>query len=192
MRALPRSHWSSSSRRLGLGKRTVSSFPLSGGGARDAENEENRRREDVHLVLSRGFHMTPRKENQVVLAAAAVGAVAYGGKMVAESLASRQEKSKEENSGEGEGEDEAASSSGGGFFSSFFAMSHYEGGFEDKMTRREAALILGIRESADRQKVREAHRSVLRLNHPDMGGSTYMASKINEAKEMLMGQASED
>ena len=47
----------------------------------------------------------------------------------------------------------------------------YRGGFEDKMTRREAALILGVRESATPERVRDRHRKMLMLNHPDMGAS---------------------
>ncbi|CAI5462233.1 unnamed protein product [Closterium sp. Yama58-4] len=64
----------------------------------------------------------------------------------------------------------------------------YEGGFQPTMTRREAALILGIRESAAQEKVREAHRRVMTANHPDAGGSDLLASKINEAKDLLLGQ----
>eukprot|EP00568_Trieres_chinensis_P002492 CAMPEP_0183300600 /NCGR_PEP_ID=MMETSP0160_2-20130417/6968_1 /TAXON_ID=2839 ORGANISM="Odontella Sinensis, Strain Grunow 1884" /NCGR_SAMPLE_ID=MMETSP0160_2 /ASSEMBLY_ACC=CAM_ASM_000250 /LENGTH=252 /DNA_ID=CAMNT_0025463045 /DNA_START=117 /DNA_END=875 /DNA_ORIENTATION=- len=76
------------------------------------------------------------------------------------------------------------------FFAKFFNMGvgskYYEGGFEEKMTRREAALILGVRESSSAKRIKEAHRKLLILNHPDTGGSTYMAGKINEAKELLM------
>lgn len=71
-------------------------------------------------------------------------------------------------------------------FASFFARNFYDGGFEDKMTKREAALILGIRESATVEKVKEAHRRVLLLNHPDRGGSAFIAAKINEAKDLLI------
>ncbi|PKA66937.1 Mitochondrial import inner membrane translocase subunit TIM14-1 [Apostasia shenzhenica] len=63
----------------------------------------------------------------------------------------------------------------------------YEGGFQPAMTKREAALILGIRESIPPDKVREAHRKVMVANHPDAGGSHYLASKINEAKDLLLG-----
>merc|ERR1712232_856057 len=63
---------------------------------------------------------------------------------------------------------------------------YYEGGFEDKMTRIEAALILGVRESSSVKRIKESHRKILMLNHPDTGGSNYIASKINEAKELLL------
>ena len=63
----------------------------------------------------------------------------------------------------------------------------YDGPFEEKMTRREAALILGARESASTERIRNAHRKLLILNHPDTGGSTFLATKINQAKEMLLG-----
>ncbi|XP_059647176.1 mitochondrial import inner membrane translocase subunit TIM14-3-like [Cornus florida] len=65
----------------------------------------------------------------------------------------------------------------------------YPGGFEKAMTRREAALILGVREHAVMEKIKEAHRRVMVANHPDGGGSHYLASKINEAKDVLAGKA---
>ncbi|KAK7267626.1 hypothetical protein RIF29_20304 [Crotalaria pallida] len=64
----------------------------------------------------------------------------------------------------------------------------YEGGFLPTMTRREAALILGVRAGTPTDKVKEAHRRVMVANHPDAGGSHYMASKINEAKDLLLGK----
>uniref|UniRef100_J3MJ64 J domain-containing protein n=1 Tax=Oryza brachyantha TaxID=4533 RepID=J3MJ64_ORYBR len=64
----------------------------------------------------------------------------------------------------------------------------YEGGFQPTMTRREAGLILGVRENAHPEKVKEAHKKVMVANHPDAGGSHYLASKINEAKDILLGK----
>ncbi|XP_008783720.1 mitochondrial import inner membrane translocase subunit TIM14-1-like [Phoenix dactylifera] len=64
----------------------------------------------------------------------------------------------------------------------------YEGGFQPTMTKREAALILGIRENATPEKVKEAHKKVMVANHPDAGGSHYLASKINEAKDVMLGK----
>eukprot|EP01138_Halocafeteria_seosinensis_P005363 gb/GECG01005482.1/.p1 GENE.gb/GECG01005482.1/~~gb/GECG01005482.1/.p1 ORF type:complete len:197 (+),score=17.79 gb/GECG01005482.1/:1-591(+) len=62
---------------------------------------------------------------------------------------------------------------------------YYKGDFEEEMTRREASLILGVRESANKTRIRERYKKMLILNHPDRGGSTYLAGKINEANELL-------
>ncbi|KAK4794343.1 hypothetical protein SAY86_012337 [Trapa natans] len=64
------------------------------------------------------------------------------------------------------------------------------GGFQPVMTRREAALVLDIKENAAMDKIKEAHRRVMVANHPDTGGSHYLASKINEAKDLLTRQTS--
>lgn len=64
----------------------------------------------------------------------------------------------------------------------------YKGGFLQDMTKREAAQILGVRESAPEQKVKEAHRKIMIANHPDSGGSSYIAAKVNEAKDILLGK----
>jgi DnaJ family protein C protein 19 len=45
-----------------------------------------------------------------------------------------------------------------------------------------------FRESANAEKVKEAHKKVMVANHPDAGGSHYLASKINEAKDVLLGR----
>ena len=64
----------------------------------------------------------------------------------------------------------------------------YRGPFEDTMSRREAALVLGVRESAAPERIRERYKKMLLLNHPDVGGSTFLAGKVNEAKDILLGR----
>ncbi|KRG06591.1 uncharacterized protein Dmoj_GI13707, isoform C [Drosophila mojavensis] len=62
---------------------------------------------------------------------------------------------------------------------------YYKGGFDPKMNKREASLILGVSPSASKLKVKDAHKRIMLLNHPDRGGSPYLAAKINEAKDFL-------
>jgi len=62
----------------------------------------------------------------------------------------------------------------------------YSGPFESPMTRREAFLILGVRESMAEEKILAAHKKLMLLNHPDNGGSTFLATKINEAKDTIL------
>ncbi|KAI5369787.1 Putative DnaJ domain, Chaperone J-domain superfamily [Septoria linicola] len=63
---------------------------------------------------------------------------------------------------------------------------YYKGGFEKQMNRKEAALILETSERGiTKETLRKKHRAMMLLNHPDRGGSPYLATKINEAKELL-------
>ena len=47
----------------------------------------------------------------------------------------------------------------------------YKGGFDAKMSRREAGLILGVSPSTHTKKIKEAHKRIMLLNHPDKGNS---------------------
>jgi len=70
-----------------------------------------------------------------------------------------------------------------------------EGSFNPEISKKEALDILGFGKTVKHvteDEVKKRHRKLMLLNHPDNGGSAYISSKINEAKDYLLGRYGRD
>ena len=57
------------------------------------------------------------------------------------------------------------------------------------MTREEAYDVLGLHPGASEAEIRAAHHRLMRAAHPDSGGSDWLATRINQARDVLLGHA---
>jgi curved DNA-binding protein CbpA len=55
------------------------------------------------------------------------------------------------------------------------------------MTREEAYQVLGLKTGASEVDIRAAHHRLMRAAHPDAGGSDWLAARINQARDLLLG-----
>jgi DnaJ homolog subfamily C member 19 len=172
---------------------------------KDEEEKQQLQKQRLTMMAKSDFHSTATNDKSAValmLGFGAIAAVSYAGaqgvKAYTEFKASlpdeepipEEENKKEEPKQQARAQRKGATEKRENIFKEWFGVSvgakYYEGGFEDKMTKSEAALILGVRESSPTQRIKEAHKRLVVLNHPDTGGSAYMTGKINEAKELLL------
>jgi hypothetical protein len=58
---------------------------------------------------------------------------------------------------------------------------------DSAMTRQQALEILGLASGASPDQIKDAHRRLMQVNHPDAGGSTWIAARLNQARDLLLG-----
>lgn len=65
---------------------------------------------------------------------------------------------------------------------------HVAGSTDGAMTRAEALSVLDLEEGATADDIQRAYRRIMAVAHPDHGGSSWMAAKVNEARRVLLGE----
>jgi hypothetical protein len=56
------------------------------------------------------------------------------------------------------------------------------------MSPEEARSILGVRAEASPEEVQAAYLKLIRLGHPDQGGTSGLAAQLNAARDVLLGK----
>lgn len=55
------------------------------------------------------------------------------------------------------------------------------------MSREEAYQVLGLKPGAAKADIKAAHRRLMATAHPDHGGSDWIAARLNQARDVLLG-----
>lgn len=58
-----------------------------------------------------------------------------------------------------------------------------------RMSPGDARALLGVSADANITDIRDAHRRLIAKVHPDSGGSAELASRVNLARDTLVGEA---
>lgn len=74
----------------------------------------------------------------------------------------------------------------GGAAEEFFSQKHEQGRAEP-LTRKDALQVLGLEEGASDEEIKSSYKKLIKKVHPDQEGSAWMAAKLNEARDLLMG-----
>jgi hypothetical protein len=60
--------------------------------------------------------------------------------------------------------------------------------FIERMSKEDAFAVLNLSGQVSREQVTDAYKAMMKRVHPDTGGSPYLAKKVNEAKQLLLGK----
>ena len=73
------------------------------------------------------------------------------------------------------------------FVRKYFSSSYRKRKNNNMMSRKEALKILGLPDDATKKEILDSYHSLIKKNHPDLGGSDWITSQLNKAKETLLG-----
>ena len=73
------------------------------------------------------------------------------------------------------------------FIATIFLKKDFSKSKNSSMTKKEAYQILGLEEGASKKEILDSYQSLMKKNHPDLGGSDWITKKLNQARDILLG-----